>query len=143
MNHALLKSLVFKKLNIQPDGSLVSGGYASYTLDPAQGHISFQGTFIAHYFFSDHTFPFSGVYAVDPELLKSKNVKVGERIAFGNVTIEVTGVWEKTATAHVVVEGKVKAEGTVELSLAGDTIEVVSIEATGKAFGFTANVKAS
>lgn len=134
-------NLIFKKLNIRPDGNLVNGGSASYTLDPLTGHVTYSALLIAHYLFSNHNFNSNGVYSVDPKMLKSADVKEGQVLQFGKVSITVQKIENKMAQCLVVVPDP-KIEGNAIVSLIGDIIELKSISATGSIYGMSFTLEA-
>lgn len=122
-------ALLFKKLTIDPQGNIV-GGYLQYSMDPDQGSISYQGEVTASAWFIKKTVPLNGISKVDPAILQSRNVKVGEAFDFGNLKIMVTDITEKTATAHVVLAGDVSGSGTAKFDLSDTAISLDELTLT-------------
>lgn len=121
-----------KTLKIAPDGHLVSGGELNYDFKE-DGTVSFKIHIIVHYLFSDHHINEDGVYKVDPQLLKSANLKIGQSFSLGSLTLKITGKSDKFAMADVDI--KDLGEGTAQIGLSNKLIELVRLTAAGSVLG--------
>lgn len=139
------KMLMFKKLNIQPNGN-ITGGYFQYSFDDKQGVISYNGQLNYSFMWGTirGSLPLNGEQAIDPNLLQSANVKVGEKLTFGPLQIDVMSISDQKANCNVTVQaGGAPASGVAILDLSAPEIVLLSLNAQGSFMGQVEHLVAS
>lgn len=120
-----------KNFNIVPH-ELIKGGFFRYEILVHQKLVMFDGRIDVKKFFFSKSFPFNGRQEVDLELLKSKIYQVGTEIEFANLRGKVIEIKHNIARCEVLLsEADVAAAGEAQFSLAGEYVELMSLDATG------------
>lgn len=121
--------LEYIRLGMEPRDN-ITGGWVQYCLDPDTGIITLTGEADVHvWLLGTRKYPISGEAKVDPLLVKSENIKVGQTFDFGSVLVSVQSVdaVKKIATCAVTVRGSVAGSGTATFDLSGPTIVLTDI----------------
>lgn len=134
-------ALLKQTLKIANSGELVRGGSITYSVDSNDGHITFVVNVEAHYLFLDHNHTVNGNYKIDPKLLSSQNLKVGQTLSIGPVHMKVTSRNDVRATADVNVDGF--GNGHVIFKVTQPNLSIFSLEAEGKIKGFDFKLSAA
>jgi len=126
------------RLNIQSIG-LIAGGTFDYNYD-REGNIAGDLNLQYHPIFGTATLQKSFAEKVDPALLLSGNVKVGETLNYSGVSITITNIVGLMAYANVSINSNgFMISGVTVLDLSAPQIKIASVHANGSfaLFNFT------
>lgn len=135
------KLLLFKRLNIKPNG-IISGGFVQYNADDVTGAITYNGEVDAHFLFFSKSFPASGTTTVDPKLLQSASFTPGATLTIGGVSMTVESLSGGQAVVSVVVnDGSTSARGTAIFDVSQKDISLLSLSAKGTVMGYSVTLE--
>jgi len=113
----------------------IKGGTASYSVDFETGEIKYDASAIGGFLFFTKTYAFSGTYKVDPELLKSANLRESGELRIETLKFFVTSVHPNHVEVDLEVEGKdMKGEAIIDTSQ--EFVKVDSMLALARVAGF-------
>lgn len=119
------------KLRVVPQG-LIEGGSADITADPQTGVVTYSGTIDAGIGWFVKHFSDNGNLKLDPALLKSANLKLGQEFTFPAVHIQIVSLAEKSAAANVTISSSDKNfKGVAELDLSSEFWSIKHIVMSG------------
>lgn len=121
---------------VKPVGS-IKGGDATYTADFETGDIAYSGKVLAKVLFFSKTVPFSGIYKVGVDELKSKTLStVGNVLKIETVAFKVVSITDNIAAVDVSIDGK-EASGRAYFDISADFLKLVGLSANVSYSGLT------
>ena len=132
--------LLFQKFSVMPKG-YVQGGSLQYSADTDTGVITYSYNITAKMFFFSKNFTGSGTTKTDPKQFLSSNIKVGENLVIGPITIKVNSIAKEKATCKLTVENEqIHEAGELVLDLSKQHISILSVNEAGTVAGFEINL---
>jgi hypothetical protein len=129
-----VSNLIYKKFVVVPHG-VIQSGFLNYSLDGEKGIIVYDGSVRVSALFFSKDYPLKGPYKVDPDMLRSSNVKEGQKFDFGPFKIAVTDVANGHASADIVID-ELGISGRAEFDLSGEFVSLSFLEGHGTVYGF-------
>jgi hypothetical protein len=130
-----MTALAYKRLQLAPNGPL-KYGYASYSVDPETGTVVYEAMIHVQEFIFSKDFATKGPYKIDPALLKSANLQVGQSMTFGALTLTVSKIENGVAQCDLMISQPLQMTGKAFFSVAGENLELIEVQAAGTAYGF-------
>lgn len=124
---------------------MIQHGYLNYTLNTNTGQFHYQGEIVAKKFFFTKVVPLEGTEQVDPELLRSHNVKVGKVVDLPPFRLEVkklgkTYEGKSEAFCDLELGGEFQFTGTALLDISEEFLAIKSLRAKGTVYGYEVNL---
>lgn len=134
--------LAFKKIIVIPHDN-ITGGNFQYNLDTDTGDVSYTYDIEGSIFFVPISYKGQGSVKVDPKLLVSANLKIGQEIVFGIFSLTVKSVSNGKATCDIkVVNSDISESGEALLDVSGQFVDLLTISANGTVKGFNEQIEA-
>lgn len=119
-------------------GDYDAQGSASYLYDPLAGQLNWNVDASAY----GYPLKQNGVFKLDKKIASSANVKVGEKLNFGPLSLVVVSIANKIAQCQMSMDDDT---GQAQFDLSGEYIVLKGVQAVAKVsvgwFGITANVQ--